>query len=211
MKNLGLLIGSLVVMLVAVVGAAVVFSNKSAQEPSTVDQALVVGDARHTKGKADAKVTIVEFSDLQCPACRAAQPLVTEILQSASDSARLVYRHFPLRSIHPNAEAAAKASEAAANQGAFFAYHDLLFATQQDWEGEKDPTQKFLTLARQLNLDITKFTADMNSEEVKNRIAKDEQDGNQAGVSSTPTFYVNGKMTDSLHLKSEVEKALQTQ
>src|SRR5574340_620263 len=108
MKNLPLLIGTIVITLLMVVGIAWVFSSSS-QKPR--DLALVAGDKRHRLGKADAKVTIVEFSDFQCPACRAAHKLLPDLLQKYPDQVEIVYRQFPLTQIHPNAQIAAQAAE----------------------------------------------------------------------------------------------------
>ncbi len=208
MKNIWLLVGSLAVTLIAVVAVAFLFTKKANAPVLPSDPNIVLGDERFSKGKEDAKVTIVEFSDLQCPACRAAQPLVQEVLQSASDSARLVFRHYPLRTIHKNALAAAKASEAAAEQGKFWEMHDTLFAKQSDWEEDADPTSRFEGYAKELGLNVDQWKTDYQKKELEARIAKDEQDGNTLGVNATPTFYVNNVRTDVGNLQETVEKIL---
>lgn len=196
MKNLWLLIGSLGITLVAVVAVALLFTKKANAPAVAADPTLVLGGQEHAKGNKDAKITIVEFSDLQCPACKAAQPLVDEIMKQASESARVVYRHFPLRSVHKNADAAARASEAAHNQGKFWEMHDKLFAMQSDWEGDKDPAAHFEQYAKDLGLNIEQWKKDYQDKAMEDRIAKDEQDGNTLGINSTPTFYVNNVKTE---------------
>ncbi len=205
MKNLGLLIGSLVLTLVIVIAVAFLFTNKANAPILPSDPITVEGEELHVRGKEDAPITIVEFSDFQCPACKATQPLLEEILQNSSDSARLIYRHFPLRSIHKNAFAAAKAAEAAHNQSKFFEYHDKLFDSQLDWEGEADPAAKFEAYAKDLGLDVEKFKKDYQDKTLEERIVGDENDGNSLGVNSTPTFYVNNVKTEVSDLQSAVE------
>jgi protein-disulfide isomerase len=208
MKNIWLLVTSLVVTLIAVFAVAFLFTKKANAPVLPADSKVVLADARLAKGNKDAKITIVEFSDLQCPACKATQPLIAEIMTQASDSARLVFRHYPLRTLHPNAFVAAKASEAAANQGKFWEYHDLLYTNQLDWSEEKDPNSKFEGYAQQLGMNVDQFKKDYADKSLEARITKDEQDGNTLGVSGTPTFYVNNIKTDVNDLKDTVEKLL---
>lgn len=208
MKNIWLLVGSLGFTLLIVVAVAFLFTKKVNAPVLPSDSQTVVGDARFAKGSSDAKVTIVEFSDLQCPACRAAQPLVDEILVAASSSARLVYRQFPLRTVHKNAIAAARAAEAAGIQGKFWEMHDKLFDTQTDWEGDADPSGRFEGYVKDLGLDVELWKKDLQNPEVDARIAKDEQDGNTLGINATPTFYVNYTKTDVGDLKATVDKYL---
>lgn len=208
MKNLPLLIGSLLLTLLVVVGVAVVFTNKASAPITPVESKLLVSEGVHSKGSNEAKVTLVEFSDLQCPACRAVQPLVKEILDKNGDKVRFVYRHFPLRSIHPNAALAARASEAAHAQDKFWEYHDKLFEQQVEWAGESDPRLKFLDYAKQLGLDVAKFETDLKDSKLDARIAADEADGNTIGISGTPTFFVNGIQTDAGNLVESIDALL---
>lgn len=208
MKNLWLLIGSLGLTLVAVVGVAVLFTNKANAPVAPADGTLVLGSGLHSKGAADAPITIVEFSDFQCPACRAAQPLVNTVLSTASGSARLVYRHFPLRSLHPNAAAAAIAAEAAHEQGKFWEYHDKLYASQSEWEEDSDTTTRFEAYAKELGLDLEKFKQDRANKALEKRVSDDEADGNTLGVNATPTFYVNNVKTSANDLQETVKKLL---
>lgn len=208
MKNLWLLIGSLALTLFAVVAVAVLFTKKANAPVLPSDPAIVIGEETNIKGNADAKITISEFSDFQCPACRAAQPLLDSVMALASDSARLVFRHYPLRSLHPNAFAAAKAAEAAAEQQKFWEYHDLLFEKQTDWEEERDPTAKFESYAQELGLNLEKFKQDYANRALEQRITQDEQDGTALGVNATPTFYVNNVKTDVSELLPTVQRLL---
>lgn len=208
MKNLGLLIGSLAITCIAVIAVAFLFTKKANAPVAPVDSNVLIGEAKNKKGKDGAKVTIVEFSDLQCPACKSVQPLVDLVTQSASDSVQLVYRHYPLVNIHRNALAAAKAAEAAGNQGKFWEMHDKLFEMQSEWEEDSDPTAKFEAYAADLKLDIAKYKADKDSNEVAARITADQTAGNTLGISGTPSFYVNNIATDVNELKATVDALL---
>jgi protein-disulfide isomerase len=194
--------------LVAVVLVSVIFTNKANAPVTPVEASVLLSDTTNVKGKKEAKVTLVEFSDLQCPACRAVQPLLEEILTKNGENIYLVYRHFPLRSIHLNAALAARATEAASKQGKFWEMHNQLFISQADWSEEKDPTAKFLEYAKNLELNVGQFASDLKDSALDARISADERDGNVVGVNSTPTFFVNGIRTDVNKLSEAVDSAL---
>lgn len=211
MKNVPLLIGTLLGTLLLVVGLAFVFSRP--EKPVIVDQALVMGTNRPVKAKdasSSAKVTIVEFSDFQCPSCKAAQPLVDQITTKYASDVKFIYRHYPLTQIHKNAQIAAQAGEAARSFNKFWEMHDLLFAEQDNWSelGDKEVTAKLEEYAQKLGIDKTAFTAKMESKEIKDVVAADVADGTKAGVDGTPTFYVNGQLTSAPQLLKTVESAI---
>ncbi len=156
-----------------------------------------VTNSDRTKGGPEAPHTLVEYSDFQCPACKAYQPMIQQLVKENPDKVRLVYRHYPLRSIHPNAQAAAEAAEAANKQGKFWEMHDMLFNTQNDWSSLRSPKSKFEEYARSLGLNTEQFKADMSSKEVSTKIDADYQSGTQSGVKGTPTFFLDGKMITS--------------
>lgn len=206
MKNIPLLIFTLVGSLILLVVIVFAFS-KMANQP--LDPAVVMGSKMLSKGKSDAKVTIVEFSDFQCPACSAAAPLIEKIL-SKSEDVQVIYRYFPLVSIHQHAQAASQASFAAYQFGKFWEYHTLLFEKQNEWSIEKDPKQKFIEYAVSLGInkdDFIKKLTDTKADADK-AIAKDVQDGTTLGISGTPTFFVNGVKTEISDLESTVENSL---
>jgi protein-disulfide isomerase len=140
------------------------------------------------RGPSDAKVTVVEFADYQCPFCGQAEALVTQVLQDYPKDVRLVYKQFPLATIHPQAMAAAKAALAAGRQGKYWEMHDLLFRNQRDLSPEK-----LSQLAGSLQLDVMQFEKDMESPEVLAQISREQQEGKSADVVGTPTIFVNGK------------------
>ena len=149
----------------------------------------VAGKRAHVSGSGP--VEIVEFSDFQCPACGAVQDPLKQLLEKYGEKVTFVYRHFPLTSIHPYAQIAAQASEAAGMQGKFTAMHDLLFARQTTWS-KSDPSALFVEYAKELGLDTDKFAIDLNSQTAKDLVNVDAMDATRFKIAGTPTFYVNG-------------------
>lgn len=190
------------VIIIGVIAAAVMYGGNQAApitdstELTEDQQALLeVRPDDHVLGAATSTVTVVEYSDFQCPACRSFEPEVTKLLETYEGQVSVVYRHLPLRQIHPNADMAARASVAAANQGAFKAMHDLLFENQDSWSSERNPSATFESYAESLGLDMDQFSADLASEEVRDRVNRDYQDAVAllgANRLATPTIFVNG-------------------
>ena len=140
-----------------------------------------------SRGSQMAPVTIVEFSDFECPYCGRAHPIVQRVLREFEGSVRVVFKHYPLSS-HPHAMPAARAAVAAGNQDRFWEMHDLLFEHQQQLEPEH--IERY---AEQLDLDLERFRADLESEETQDRVDADKEAGRRAGVEGTPTFFINGR------------------
>lgn len=140
-----------------------------------------------TRGSPMAQVTVVEFSDFECPYCGRAHPILSQVMSDFEGRVRLVFKHFPL-SAHPRAMPAARAAVAAGNQGKFWEMHDLLFEHQRQLEDED-----LEAYAEQLGLDLDRFRADMASAETQRRIERDKNEGQRAGVEGTPSFFVNGR------------------
>jgi Na+/H+ antiporter NhaA len=141
----------------------------------------------HIRGPLEAPVTVVEYGDFECPYCGQAEPVVRELLRDFGD-VRYVWRHLPLNDVHPNTQLAAEASEAAADQGAFWEMHDLLFA-HQDALRPND----LISYAEQLGLDVERFTNHLRERAGAARVAEDVDSADLSGVSGTPTFFVNGR------------------
>ncbi|MGD8863750.1 MAG: thioredoxin domain-containing protein [Myxococcales bacterium] len=144
-------------------------------------------DGAHVRGAPMAPVTLVEFSDFQCPFCGAAFPELERIVRQFEGKVKLVFKHFPLGS-HPRAIPAARAAEAAGKQGRFWEMHDMLFRNQRQLEDAD-----LLRYAEALGLDMEKFQADMASPEVQARVEADRAEGEKAGVDGTPSIFVNGR------------------
>ena len=140
----------------------------------------------HIRGPADATVTVVEYGDFQCPYCGQAEPAVRELMGEAD--VRFVWRHLPLPDVHPQAELAAQAAEAASEQGKFWEMHDLLLA-RQDHLLKPD----LLRYAEELGLDVPRFTKQLYAHMHAGRVGQDVESADISGVSGTPTFFVNGR------------------
>ena len=137
-------------------------------------------------GRADAPVTIIEFSDFQCSFCAQVKPLIEELMLRNPNKIKIVFKNFPL-SFHPHARPAALAAMAAQRQGKFWEMHDLIFAAQK----ELNPA-KIREIAQSLKLDMARFDRDITSQELTSRLEKDLADGQRAGVRGTPALFVNG-------------------
>lgn len=162
-----------------------------------------------TRGSENAKVTVIEYSDFECPACAAAAPIMKDLLAGYGDDVRFVYRHFPLPS-HKNSEAAAYAAEAAGEQGKFFEMHDALFEKQDEWRAEGDPVGKFKEYALSLGLDVDKFSEDVKSGKIRAKVSDDKAGAYAARVNATPTFFVNGRAVvgvDPEKIRNEIERS----
>ncbi|MFL6137062.1 MAG: Na+/H+ antiporter NhaA [Frankiaceae bacterium] len=141
----------------------------------------------HVRGPTEgAPVTLVEYGDFECPYCGQAEPTVRELLADFGDL-RYVWRHLPLTDVHPRAQLAAEASEAAAEQGAFWEMHDLLLAHQDELE-----PKHLMRYAGQLGLDVERFARELRAHETAERVAADVDGADLSGVAGTPTFFVNG-------------------
>jgi protein-disulfide isomerase/copper chaperone CopZ len=143
----------------------------------------------HVRGDFNAPITLVEFSDFECPFCARHYPTLKKILEDYKGKVRLVYKHFPL-SFHPNAQKAAEASECAAEQGKFWEYHDKLFENFQNGYS----LEKFKQWAKELGLDTTKFNDCLDSGKYAQKVKNDYQEGLQKGVKGTPSVFVNGEL-----------------
>jgi protein-disulfide isomerase len=147
-----------------------------------------VASAGHpTKGPKDAPIEFIEFSDFQCPFCQRANPTVEQVLKTYGSQIRFVYRHYPLPN-HPNARPAAEAAACADEQGRFWQYHDELFAKSNQLT-DADLKEH----AAAVGLDAARFAACVDGHRFKNQIDQDIKEGNDAGVSGTPAFFINGR------------------
>lgn len=161
---------------------------------------IVIRDSP-TTGATDLKVVLLEFSDFQCPYCAQAHKTIQQFMSKHADEVTLVYKHFPLTPIHPEAMPAAKAAWAAFQQGKFWEYEDALFS-QQDKLGDS----LYLTTAKSLNLDLEKFEQDQANAD--RAIEEDIQLAQTLGLSGTPFFVINGEAFSGDVKLSDLEKAL---
>lgn len=142
----------------------------------------------HIRGPDDAPVTLVEYGDFECPYCGMAEGTIRELLASHGDDVRYVWRHLPLSDVHPSAQLAAEASEAAAAQGKFWEMYDILLAHQ----GELTP-RDLTKYATELGLDVERFKQELRHRDYAQRVSEDVGSADESGVSGTPTFFINGR------------------
>lgn len=164
--------------------------------------------SEHKAGAGNKGVTLIEYGDFQCPACKSFYPVVKQVKETYGDDITVQFRHFPLTQIHPNAMASSRAAEAAGNQGKFFEMHDLLYENQDSWSQSSSPTSIFESFATQLNLNLDKFKADTASAQTLAVINADQKAGQALGVNSTPTFVINGKKVEPNPTTPEAFKKL---
>lgn len=165
-------------------------NNPSAGNPTPSQPVKAVVASDHIRGNKDAKVTMIEYSDFECPYCKRFSPSVDQALKDFPKDVRLVYRHFPLRSLHPSAQKAAEASECAAKvggEGAFWKMHDKLIAM--------DPmsVDAMKQAAKDIGIDQGKFSTCLDGNEMANAVSQSLSEGGAAGVQGTPTTFVNGQ------------------
>jgi protein-disulfide isomerase len=164
----------------------------------------VAVDPARLRGNPNAPVTIVEFSDFQCPFCRTAEPAIKEVLERYKDKVRFSYRDFPIERIHPMAKQAAEASRCAGEQGKFWEYHDLLYANQANLD-----QAGLIGHARTVGLDMDRFSTCLMTGKFEAPVNSDLQLGIKAGVSGTPAFYINGVYLSGAQPVSAFEKVIQ--
>lgn len=151
----------------------------------------VTPERDHIAGRPDAALTMVEYGDYECPFCARAYPVVEAILERLGDGLRFAYRHFPLSTIHPHAELAAEAAEAAASQGRFWEMHRLLYGDQQHLE-----PADLAARAEMLELDIGRFVDELRTNVHRAEVRSHFLSGVRSGVNGTPTFFIDGRRHD---------------
>ncbi|OGG85752.1 hypothetical protein A2392_03105 [Candidatus Kaiserbacteria bacterium RIFOXYB1_FULL_46_14] len=182
-------IAALIALLV--LGGAVYYSKQASKN---ANEGVVV--TAHIKGNVAAKVELIEYSDFQCPACSQFAPYVKELMDEYAAEIRFEYRHFPLITIHPQAIPAARAAEAASQQGKFWEMHDKLFENQNTWSKSSNPNALFVQYAEELGLNITLFKTHLDSSLIADAIDKSFEDARTRGFAGTPTFLLNGEQME---------------
>jgi len=205
------------VMALVIIAVAAIFAFKKTPTPLTpgvpLDSKNLVRDSSHMTGLKTAKVTLVEFGDYECPACKAAEPVIEQILAvyQTNPNFNFVFRNFPLTEIHPYAEISAEASEAAAAQGKYWEMNKVLYQKQEEWVGAQ-AQQHLEQYASDLGLDLTKFKQALSDKTFSEIVQTDRSDGDTLKVNGTPTFFLNGKVIVGGptfdNLKSQIDAAL---
>jgi len=195
-----------IVFTVGVLAVLIIFSGNSQIDVSKVNVNAVQAASKqngniadHISGKLGSKVTLIEYGDFQCPGCGSEHLHIKAITEQYADQLQFVFRNFPLVSLHPNAKAATGATEAAGLQGKYWDMHNKIYESQSDWENltGTDRTNLFVSYAKALGLNTTKFNTDLSSTAVNDKISYDQALGNKIGINETPTFYLDGVKLDS--------------
>ena len=181
------------ILLVLAIWALVIFSSGTTTQSSTTIAMPKVTAKDFQTHPTGAKATLTEYADFECPACKAYYPVVKQLQQDFGSKLNVVYRFFPLKTIHPNAVNSAKAGYAAALQGKFWEMHDKLFDTQDSWAPLSNPEPTFLGYAKALGLNVPLFQKDYEAATTESFV-NDMYNGDVAmGLNATPTFFLNGK------------------
>lgn len=197
-QEIKILIGIGVITLVLIAGGIFFLGHSSEKPkvPAIVDNAILIKEDSQKIASDSAAVNIVEFSDYECPACAAANPIIKQVISDYQGKVNFYYRHFPLPQ-HKTAQKAALVAEAAGEQGKFWQMHDLLFEKQNEWVQSSDSLALFLDYAKQLGLDQEKIKQAVESNKFADKINRDLQDAVSLKLNATPTFFINGeKMAD---------------
>lgn len=198
------------VVVIVLVGFGI-WKLASAPEVSNEKASLLeITEKDWVKGSADAPVTLVEYTDFQCPACGAYYPLIKQLTEEFGDKVRVVIRHYPLIEIHKNALSGARAAEAAGRQGKFWEMYDILFSNQKEWSLAEDPMKSILpSYAGRIGLDMEKFRQDMADSSIDDKINQDRRTGNDLEITGTPTFFLNGKKLENPRSIEEFKSLVQ--
>lgn len=202
---LGVFAGSVLLVVLMAIGLSKVSGGASGKVKGVSVDELING-ARWIKTTGEPKVTVVEFSDIQCPACKAAEPIALELRKT--EGVRFVYRHFPLTTIHKNAWKGARAIEAARLTDKGWEMMMLMFEKQEEWADENNPDDLFAGYAQSLGLDEKNFKERMNGEETDKLVGEDSALGSRLQLSGTPTFFVNGEQVGSPYVLDKVRSLL---
>jgi protein-disulfide isomerase len=182
------------VVVLAVIAAAFLSGSVSPQSAFKATTVPAITAADWQRGNTQAKVSVIEYGDFQCPACAQYEPIMEQLEKEYAGNVIFVFRNFPLYQIHQDAMISSQAAEAAGLQGKYWEMHDLLYKNQPQWETASADTvvSKFYDgYAQSLGLNVSKFDTDINSDAVKAKVQKDLDSGNAAQVDHTPTFFVN--------------------
>lgn len=205
-KTKGIIIAVVAALFLGFFVYAVTATKKKSNEPVTLSNSGWV------RGNTESTVTFTEFGDFQCPACKAFEPIMQQVVKDYDKEIKIVFKHFPLKSVHPNAMGGAIAAEAAGKQNKFWEYHDVLFAKQEEWVNLPNPESKFISYAKNLKLDAEQFKKDIKDTKIKAAVNAQVDEGIKVGVNSTPTLFINGEMIEIPGnyeaLKAQIDSAL---
>jgi protein-disulfide isomerase len=184
-------VGILAATAILIGAAAFFFGRPQSTTEQKADMSILIRANSYKESSPSATISLVEFGDYQCHACGAYYPVVKQVLKDFEGKITYVFREFPLP-MHPNAPIAAQAAQAAGKQGKYFVMHEVLYTKQAEWSLGTKARDFILQYAKDIGLDVAQFTKDLDSAEIKQRVADDTNDANTLGVNATPTFYLDG-------------------
>ncbi|MFA6099538.1 MAG: thioredoxin domain-containing protein [Patescibacteria group bacterium] len=186
------LIGTIALGVLIVGGLIWAVAMGPGESNTTIDANIVFNDdSNPTQGPADAKVTVRIFSDFQCPACKMADQIISQVMKDYDGRVRFVWNDLPLTSLHPNALPAAIAGRCAQEEDKFWEYASQLYENQDTWKGLPDPKEYFVNLSDQLGLQKDRFAACLGRDTPRMKVAQDVQEAASFGLEATPSFFVN--------------------
>lgn len=195
-RNTRLWTGGIIAVIALLIVSFIISSSDNPIDPASFADLEVRELAANEKGNSESDIRLIEYSDFQCPACKAAAPSLDALINDFGDQFVLEYRHYPLRRNHPNAQLAGQAAEAASIQGKFWEMHDLLFEKQAEWSQSFNPERYFRTYAEELGLNVDRFRFDLESDAVKDRVNEHADQAAELGLTGTPSFVFNGEQVD---------------
>jgi len=203
------LIGTIILGVLIVAGLVWVIAMGPGENNGDIDPNTVFNDDNNpTQGPADAKVTVRIYSDFQCPACKAAESVLRQVMKDYEGKVKFVWNDLPLASLHANAQPAAIAGRCAQEQGKFWEYASKLYDTQSAWENLSAPSGFFADLAGQMGLEKDHFATCLGQDAPRMKMAQDVQEASAMGLESTPTFFVNRKKYEGALNSEAWHKAL---
>lgn len=196
-----------IAVVVVLFGGLIFFASRDQVDVSTINDKAIInstekssGIAEHILGDKNSKVVLIEYGDYQCPGCGSAYQPVKTLTKKYERKLAFVFRNFPLTTIHPNARAAAAAAETAGLMGKYWEMHDKLYENQSEWQSSSanDRTNIFSTYAESIGLNKDQFIKNLTdkSSQINQKVSFDQALGKKAGVTGTPSFYLNGKLID---------------
>ena len=185
-----------------------IIQDKKLPVKESAYESPVVTKEDHARGVGELQNVLIEYSDFQCPICAPYARMVSEVEKEFRGKLTVVYRNFPKDTIHQNAHLAARAVQAATEQGKFWQMHDLLYEKQSEWSVHDYPRDVILQYAKVLLLDTKKFSEDMDAQKTEESIEKDIESGKSAGVDTVPAFFLNGKKIASPRTVEEFKETI---
>lgn len=186
------LIGTIIIGVLIVGGLVWAISMGPGESTGNIDPNIVFNDdGDPAQGPADAKVTVRVYSDFQCPACKAAESVLRQVMKDYDNKVRFVWNDLPLTTLHANAQSAAIAGRCAEEQDKFWEYASKLYDTQAEWEKLNAPSEYFINLSDQLGLEKDHFATCLSQDAPRTKVAQDVQEASAMGLEATPTFFVN--------------------